>query len=272
LTYIFLFLGLIRLAKEWRNWQKNIIFVAFLFVGIIGILGALGPIIYWMDGSLGNNAFHAFLYHYFPGYEVIRIPWRWFFFALFGISVFSAWAAAPLLARVKPLWQYAFLALFTIWILFEQSPAPIKTYPNFMLRDYPVYNWLAEDKEEYPIVELPIYPGRSHHGNDIIEARRMYFSTFHWKKRASGAISPYVPDSYIANAGLMNSLGENPEALQFIINHRIRYVIFFPEDVRTLGGNEEEIAVMKQRLDQEIGLEKVHEFPESTVYAVKGVK
>jgi hypothetical protein len=121
-------------------------------------------------------------------------------------------------------------------------------------------------------LELPIYPGTSNHENDIIEARRMYFSTVHWKKRASGAISPYIPRAYVRNAELLNMVGDDPKAMQFLLEHRIKYVIFLPEDFLTLGRPEADAKVLQARLDAEPGLIKVQAFPEAIVYQVKGVE
>lgn len=272
-TAVLLLIGLIRLVVEWRQWRTNAIYFAFLLIGIIAILGAVGPLIFWYDKTLTDyNPIHNFFYDVIPGYKVLRIPSRWIILSLFGLAIFASWASVMIFNRFKPNLQGLIVVLFTFWVIFEQFPMPRKLYPNFSYADYPVYAWLRQQKGEFPILELPIYPGISNHANDIVEARRMYFSTFHWKKRVNGAISPYVPNAYVWNAELVNALGDDPKAMQFLLEHHIKYVLFFPDDVITLRESEKQAIKLQQRLDNDSGLAKVQTFPEASVYRVKGVE
>ncbi|HSX20815.1 MAG TPA: hypothetical protein VLG38_06830, partial [Gammaproteobacteria bacterium] len=266
----------VTLAKLWidrKKITKTWIYLIFLLIAIIGICAGLGP-----NVSLGHklitdhNYFYTIPYHIVPGYKALRIPMRWFLLASLGVSVFVSYGAMWLLDLLKGKYkklQYLFVAIFAAWIIFEQFPTPIKTYENYQIKDYPAYQWLASQPGDFAILELPIFPGTSRHANDIIEARRMFLSTYHWKKRVSGAITPYIPDQYVQNARVLNAVGDNPDALTLLKSWQVQYIIFIPGDFATLGWGDDVRDSTKQRLDTMKDLSRVGTFNDTTIYKIK---
>jgi len=269
ISYPLLLIAIILLIKEWRKWKQHWFYIVLLIVALVSFAAAAGPVVHWSEYVLTvNNWFYKIPYHIIPGYKALRIPMRWFFLGSLAIAVVAGWAWSRVFKNIPTLWHAFLIGTLVVWLIIEQAPAPVPIHAMYQIQDYPVYQWLRAQPDDFAILEVPIYPGVAIHGNDIIEAKRMYLSTFHWKKRVSGAITPYIPDSYIENAKLLNRLGEDQGAIDLLRSWNVKYVIFLPDDYADLGWDASRRDLVKQNLDNTSGLKKEVEFKNATVYKV----
>lgn len=271
LTYPILLVTVIMLVFQWKKWRQNWLIVVFFVIAIGAILAAAGPKMNWIAKTVVfHNWFFEVPYHIIPGYKAMRAIMRWFLIATMFYGLISAWVYSQMFQKIKPVLQWSLVLFITMWIFIEQAPAPLRTFQTYQIADYPVYQWLTEQPGEFAILELPIFPGTSNRGNDIIEGRRMYFSTWHWKKRVGGAITPYIPDEYVRNAEVLNAIGDNPRAIEMLIDWRVKYIIFEPDDFAELGWNLDLRDSVKMRLDNMSELKIVQNFSNASVYYIKG--
>jgi hypothetical protein len=271
LTYFFFLFGVIRLWLERGKWRENRRMIVFLIVAFVMFAMAIGPHGYWFDKTIIHyNVFFDFPYNHIPGYEAIRMPMRAHTVGALGVMLFAVWGLAFMIKRIPTKWQYAVVVLCAAWIIIEQSPAPLKLYPTYDYSKAEAYHWLQSQPGEFPIVEYPLFPGSGGgHKNDLIEAKRMYFSTYHWKRRVTGSISPYRPDSYGWDAELIDGLGENPEAIEWLQTNKVKYVLLIPDDFVTLGIDAVAAKHKTDFIDHAPGLKKVGVFSDATIYEVE---
>ncbi|TSC97173.1 MAG: hypothetical protein CEN88_135 [Candidatus Berkelbacteria bacterium Licking1014_2] len=269
LIFILLLAGLIRLVAERREWRKNLLYVIFLLTSVVGFIAAAGPRIYWREKILVNhNWLFYWFYDHFPGYSVMRVPLRWYIVILVGLTVFGSWGLAKWLRILRPRWQYLFVLLCATWLFIEQAPTPTEVYSNYRWQDYPVYQWLKNQPGEFPILELPAYAGNGYHPNDVIEARRMYLSTFHWKKRVTGTISPGIIKPYLNNIRIINTIGQDSAALELLKKWQVKYIVYLPADFIDLGLPPDEQERVKRQLDSMPELKKEVEYDNGTIYKI----
>lgn len=267
LTIPLLVIAIIILIKHWKKIREHAFFIFCIILAVFAALAATGPFTRWNDQIvIDHNPFFILPYHFFPGYKVLRSIMRWHFLVMLGVATLAAFGAIPLIKRFTRTWFIALVCLFAIWLLVEQSNAPWHITETYRLQDYPVYSWLRDQPGEFAILELPIFPGVANRQNDIIEARRMYFSTFHWKKRVGGAITPSIPDEYVYNASVINSITDNSQGLRLLQQWNVRYIIFLPDDYDTLGWSGDIRDNTKHWLDTAPDLKSVAQFDQATVY------
>ena len=95
----------------------------------------------------------------------------------------------------------------------------------------------------------------------------MFLSTYHWKRRVSGAVSPVIAKSYERDALVLEQLGRDPRALAMLQRWRVRYVVLVPADLAPypeLGTPDE----VEARLDATDGLVRRRTFADGVVYEV----
>ncbi len=138
--------------------------------------------------TLGPDGPYRLLYAFAPGFDGIRAVPRIHILTVFCLAVFVAYgtrATADWLRRRSRTWV---VALIPIVMLVEFFSAPV---PMFRVRwgeDAPaVYGWLAEQEEDFAVVEYPI--------DDQLEFSRLFYSTAHRKKLVNG-MSGYPSPTY----------------------------------------------------------------------------
>ncbi len=271
LTYVFALLGFIRLWLERKSWRDAVVPLAFLTFGMVAIFASTGPVTFWHEQLVANpNLIFSVLYNYFPGFDALRIPARLSFFGLLGLVVFGAWGATIVVKRLTIRTQYLLVVVAILWIMVEQMPSPVRVTKGYDIANYPSYAWLAKQPGEFPILELPIVPmGEGNRPHDTMEAKRMFLSTYHWKRRISGSISPYRNPDYIVNAELLNAIGDNPQAIKLLQEWKVKYVLYYPQDVIQLGWGTELAAKLQKRLEAIPELKQIKTFPEAIIYSVE---
>ena len=105
---------------------------------LVGFLGAFGM----------RTFFHAFLFHYAPGFRAIRAPGRWAMIAYVGLAIWAAWGAIAITSRRRWLMPLLFAAA-----LIELRP--LIHWEQALTAPAPVDLWLSQTKAG-PLLELPI--------------------------------------------------------------------------------------------------------------------
>ncbi len=274
LTIPLLVTAIILLIQHRKKIPQHAFVIFCIALAICAGLAATGPFTHWQDKLIINgNPFFTVPYHFIPGYKVLRTILRWHFLSMLGIAVVAAFGAVPLVRKMPRKWFMVLVCIFALWLIVEQANSPWHITPVYRIQDYPVYSWLQKQPGEFPILELPIYPGMNNFNNDLIEAKRMYFSTYHWKKRVSGGISPSISEEYLYNAGLLNEMSAtNQQGIGLLEKWNVKYIIFLPDDYATLGWSNAERDTTKQWLDSDNSLKKVAQFDSATVYQLNSYK
>jgi len=185
-----------------------------LMLAIFGLVGAMrrnikkkplveSPIVlYSVLGFLsflftfGSKGPYVFLYKCVPGFDGLRVASRFHIFVMFALAVLSAFGIKAFFSslRLKKRSQYLVTSLFMIIVLVEYLSIPIPLKSVAVKEDIPkVYKWLSRQKDEFPIIELPL--PRPEERISLVECPRLYYSTYHWKKLVNG-YSGYFPPLY----------------------------------------------------------------------------
>lgn len=237
--------------------------------GVVALVLALGPSITVRAGgdALAPNPLFRALYAVVPGFDALRVQPRWLFFAALLLAVAGSVALTVLTRRLPVVVRWAVVALFCTLALVENAPAPIPVFDSPRLADHPTYEWLRDQPGEFAILEYPISAKLAPLATQAMEARRMFLSTYHWKRRVSGAVSPVIAKSYERDALVLEQLGRDPRALRMLQRWRVRYVVLVPADLAPypeLGTPDE----VEARLDATEGLVRRRAFADGVVYEV----
>lgn len=150
---------------------------------------------------------YYYLYQWIPLFQIVRVPARFSIFFILSLSVLASFALASIESRLRRIY-IIIICLFlveTVQINIPFTRIPIKdTIP-------PVYQWLAQQKSETIIAEVPFrrfymgnpmeqqlmkpYQSLNEKDNYAIETYRVYFSSFH-KKRIINGYSGFFPTEY----------------------------------------------------------------------------
>ena len=163
------------------DWESPWIYVLILVLAFLFTFGAQGP--------------YLLLYKYFPGFSGLRVAARFHVFVMFGVAVLAAYGVAGLSRRLTHLKaKNVLLAALTLIILVEYLSLPIPLARVPVKDEIPeVYKWLAREKGDFPVIELPLP-----YGDNLLfklETPRVYYSTYHWKKLVNG-YSGFFPKLY----------------------------------------------------------------------------
>ena len=252
----------------WRSPERRVV-VGFAGVALFALVSAQGPAFRWFGRELFANPVFLASYHLVPGYDALRIPHRWLLVGSLAVVVVAAMLAAPVLDRLpRSARALVVVALAAITIV-EQAPSPFPIHPSYATDDEPVYAWLEDqpEPESRVILELPISADVASAVTQELEAKRLWFSAHHLRRRVGGGISPYIEGSYLENALLANELGRDPAALAAIRRWDVDLVIFDESDQTRYEGAEGPDQVL-DRLDHEPGLRRVTKVGDATVYRV----
>lgn len=198
LTVFLLFItSIIFLVKKFSK-QPDLIKTATLYfiIGFICFLLSFGVLIRFNENDRGIVGPYMLLYQLIPGFDSLRAVGRFWIVVLLSLSVIIGIALAQYFQRVrKRLITFGITALLLVLIIIEYLwIPPFKHLPLQYAKtgnSIPsVYFWLAEQKDDTVILELPIEAGV----NEI--AKFMYYSTYHWKRLANG-YSGYFPQDYL---------------------------------------------------------------------------
>jgi len=147
--------------------------------------------------SFGNsiNGPYQLLYDHVPGFNGIRAVARIHIISLNSLAVLTAFGVAGVLASPRRWIRRAAVVGIPLVMLVEYFSAPIPLTPAPGKDELPtVYRWLADQRSDVPILELPLVSTRR--PKNRMEILRVYFSTLHWRPMING-YSGFFPPVYI---------------------------------------------------------------------------
>jgi len=114
------------------------------------VLLSLGPVIHYGGKALMESPY-ILLYRLFPGMSGVRVPSRFGIFVVLSLSVLAGYAADRLIKEKN---KTMITALIIGGLLVEYNSVPLPLAKTGKAID-PAYEWLARDRDGYPIIEFP---------------------------------------------------------------------------------------------------------------------
>jgi hypothetical protein len=161
-----------------REGKDLLLYAGILILAFLLAFGVQGP--------------YYFLNKYVPGFDGLRVASRFHIFVMFSLAVLAAFGVRSLLTKLKGWKKMVLASLIALLVLAEYVSIPIPVTKIPVKEDIPeVYRWLASQKEDFALLELPL--PRPLSLDFTLESRRLYFSTYHWKRLVNGASGYYSP-------------------------------------------------------------------------------
>ena len=178
-------------------WKARRQAAAWLLILGVSMLLALGPTLRVMGDSWLTQLQIPLPYaglNTLPGFNLMRTPGRFMLLGAVGLAAAAAIGLDQVRRMVKPRYATAFVALAAVLLVLETW---VDRYPNQPLLPVPpFYQKLAQDKEMYGVLDLPIRPEQDVNFSNW----HVYFSSFyqvdqitHGKGIASGYVSRLYP-------------------------------------------------------------------------------
>lgn len=226
-----LVLGFIRLLMEhrFRAYLHSLYHIVsgskegfYFIIFVMAFLFSFGPIIHLNNTEIIYGPY-ILLYSLFPGFGGLRVPARFVIMVALTISIFAAFGMTRILEGFRGYWKKIMVAgIIAGLILLESASFPLPMHSVAVGNDIPeVYKWLANEKVDFAIMELPL-PQKL---EDVagIESKRLYYSTYHWKKLVNG-YSGYFPPAYFSTIEGMKGFPSNA-SIGLLKQLGIRYLI-----------------------------------------------
>ncbi len=201
-----------------REGNDRLVYAGILILAFLFTFGVRGP--------------YYFLIKYVPGFDGLRAASRFHIFVLFSLAVLAAFGVSSLLTRLGSWKKTVLVSLIPLLILAEYFSVPIPLSRIPVKEEIPeVYRWLASQKEDFALVELPLPQLPS--PDFTQECLRLYFSTYHWKKLVNGYSGHFSP-LYVEllRRWPMYSLRQNIEDLEPL---NLRYLLLHSENFSQKG-------------------------------------
>ncbi len=202
----------------------------YVLLGFVAFLVSLGPIVRVKDAVLGDGPY-IFFYNHVPGFQGIRVPARIGMIVVFAMAVLTGYAFVWITARMRRAWMRGLVLCFlSIWICVENFCIP-KNYRSVDTEPAACYSWLAEQDDDFSIIELPMYADNIAHR----EAAYVLDSTHHWKKLVNG-YSGFFPPATLPIKLIMSSF-PGDESIALLRRLGVRYAVIHwwrmePRDIR----------------------------------------
>jgi hypothetical protein len=239
---IILILGGIRLLVEritqGRFWPFQSSFISpisrfYFWMLLLSFLFSLGPFIHFNGEAILKYGPYILLYYVFPGFDGLRVPSRFIIMVAFSLSVLSGFGMTNLLSHVKRIsGKVAITVFISVLLLFEYASFPISMASIPTGEKVPlVYQWLSKKKGDFPVLELPLPREPSEFW---IEALRVYYSTYHWKKLVNGYSGYFPPDYYFLYQKGMKGF-PSEDSIKILKKLGIKYLIIHFDEYGELG-------------------------------------
>jgi len=219
---------LIERVTKGRFWTFRLMFNSpiprfYFWVLLLSFVFSLGPRIHSHGQEIFYYGPYILLHKFFPGFDGLRDPARLIILVTFGLSVLAGYGTTKILTKFKEQTKKMIVSvILSVLILFEYASFPIPMIPIRTGNNIPtVYKWLSQEKGDFPILELPLPQAPTQVG---IEAERIYFSTYHWKRLVNG-YSGYFPPDYISLYQKGTKGFPSDEAIVLLRRRGIKYVI-----------------------------------------------
>lgn len=194
--------------------------VLWIVLVLIAATLALGPTLRLFSGTLVLPLPFRLLYEYFPGFQGMRAPARFFVLGMLGLSVLAAGGAKWLLSHVPlPPFLALCLGIFLVALEYNVAPLQLVAFPSGA-QTPAVYRWLRQQPQG-GVFELPVQINST---PQIVSA--MVHSTYHWHTLPFGYGSfipqPQTDFLFAVNTALENPSPRLPNVLR---EFGVRYVI-----------------------------------------------
>jgi len=224
-VYCLIFLIILR----WFNSQDRKRYLAldyrgnlYLILAISSFILSLGPSLITQSGNKLINLPYLFLYNHIPGFQGLRVPARWGCFVIFALSVLAGFGIERIFNSFKKqriILKCGITGLLFISLVVESVYVPLG-YASVPQAVPAVYNWLAKEKGNFAIVELPMPIDDS---RTCYETLYMYWSIYHWKDLVNG-YSGFLSPSYWSINRAMQKF-PSVESVKLLEALGVKYVI-----------------------------------------------
>lgn len=161
----------------------------FWVILVLSVSLTFGPFLRLEGWGLAIPMPYHLLTELMPALSLMRVPPRWMVVSLFAMSLLLGFSLTSILAWARRKgWSaqmvYGLALLVGLGLLAEGYAAPIPLAQVGSTAQLPeVYHWLASDRDDYAILEIPFYSAPQ---PEYPETRRLYASTIHWKQLVNG--------------------------------------------------------------------------------------
>jgi len=175
-------------GERWTKW-------GYLAVLLLTIIMMLGPELSIPRLELRLPLPYSWLYRAIPGLQGLRTPARFWGVGLLALSVLAGYGVTRLVPGSKWAGLAATLGLLILLGVEVWSvPAPVAAILPVGQAAPPAYSWVRDDAASQVVLELPLPLELRNFDTIAMEARRMYFSTIHWKQLVNGYVAFDLPD------------------------------------------------------------------------------
>lgn len=209
-----------------KNDKDRLNFRFWQMITLVFLIMVLGPLLKYADNTefkLNDVVYNIGLPYVWiyklPYLSIARVPTRYFAVFMLGISVVAGYSMSYFFNRVskqksryrnKMVWML-FLLLMTLMV-FEYLNWPMRLQ-SVKIPD--VYEEIVKDREQFTILELPLWWTSGHRSEGDVKTIIQYYQTYHEKNILNGSVSR-VPDAlfdYYLNIPGIKYL-ENIESVQ----------------------------------------------------------
>jgi len=234
--------GLFNGLKQRCGFRKWV--VQYLILTVVLFVFSLGPSLRIEEHTIFSPLPYRLLYDYLPGFRAIRQPARFHVFTMAGLSLLAGVGVVAIDGCLKSIRHKTIMVITLICLIALENLAVPLPYVHMPLNDRipTVYCWLAEQPGDGPVLELPILMDVG-----AVEAPRLYYSAFHWKKLVNG-YGGFLPPVY---AHFLFFDREFPDqSYRWIVGLGVRYVILhrWQYDAQELRRIDERLSGFQDRL------------------------
>lgn len=209
---------------------------SYIVAALVLFIFSLGPYLNIFGKATNIPLPYLAAYHLLPGFGAMRGIGRFAVAVETALAVLAAFGFVRLMENRKTnRGKTAFTAAIISLLFLEFFSSPLPNYkPQAGAAIPEVYKWLADQKGQFPIIELPQMPDFSwlpeeiQQAGDPIGFRYEYFSMYHWKNLINGHSSFNPP----TNEKLIQLLVDfpSPELIDILRYHGAKYLILHSGD------------------------------------------
>lgn len=176
----------------------------YVLMAILAFLLSLGKVLV-PDPSMDLGIYqflvwlspYNLLYQFLPGFSSIRSPDRFYVFVVLFMTILAGYGLFWISTHVHPRWRRILVPLLIIVAILEMWPRPLKLVkvPSGIEELPRIYAQVRKLPADSVLLELPTHITGTKQELEI-DARYMYFSTFHWHALANG-YSGFAPQASI---------------------------------------------------------------------------
>ena len=235
-VYILIFLLFLKLLVNWGTAKIKIQSIIeriksnrgpcqfYWILLFMSFLLCFGPMIRFMDKDVFWGPYSLF-YKFVPGFKSLRVPGRVYVLFILSLSVLAGYGMKKIRLKSK---RAAYLSLLIpVILLFEYVNVPFSLNCWIDANPTPVYEWLAKDKKDSVIVELPMPDSFKLLPHEI---QYQYWSLYHDKKLVNG-YSGFFPPIYWPLAEGMKYF-PNADVIEMLKTLNVRYVVIHDKEIK----------------------------------------